>query len=179
MPGDLTAWNALDLRTEGGGAIDDEHQETIVEIANKALASGERDPDRVLQAAKRVGRRAHLVEDLRAYATRAIFRAKNSLRMTQAREEPLSDFEFATELIDGSQVEQIENRILIRELLDTLTPLDREIFQRRMNGETCPEIDAAMRLRPRTAEIRFDICKNALRKAFLNKLDRRPCARGC
>ena len=132
-----------------------------------------------MQAAKRVGRRAHLVENLRAYATRAVFRVKDSVGLARAKEEPLDNFEFAAELIDGSQVERIENRILIRELLDTLAPLDREIFVRRMRGETCPDIDTEMRLKPRTAEIRFLICKNALRKAFMDKLDGKKCVRGC
>lgn len=81
--------------------------------------------------------------------------------------------------IDVSQVEQIENKILIRELLETLKPLDREIFTRHMRGDTCPEIDADLGLKPRTAEIRFAFCKNALRKAFMDKLDRKNCARGC
>ncbi len=156
-----------------------EDQQAILEVANKALQNGERDPEKILEAAKRVGRRAHLVENVRAYATRAIFRVKNSVGIAQTKEESLTDFEFASELIDDSQVEQIENRILIRELLETLSPLDREIFRRRMDGETCPEIDVAMQLKPHTAEISFLFCKNALRKAFLKKLDRKTYARGC
>jgi hypothetical protein len=47
-----------------------------------------------------------------------------------------------------------------------------------MAGETCPEIDSAMNLKPRTAEIRFRVCKNALRKVLQEKLERKTCARG-
>lgn len=176
---DVKTWNELLLRLGNGEVLDQEKHQTILDVANKALESGERDPDEVLQVARRVGRRAHLVENLRAYATRAIFRVKDSVGLIQSKEEPLENFECAAELIDTSQVEQIENKILIRELLDRLAPLDREIFLRRMRGETCPDIDAEMRLKPRTAEIRFLICKNALRKAFMDKLDRKNCARGC
>lgn len=179
LSGDFSAWGALDLRTEGGENLDEKHQKTILDIAKRAVENGHRDPEAILEAARRVGRRAHLVENLRAYATRAMFRVKNSVGFAQAKEHSLDDFEFAADLIDSSQVEQIENKILIRELLETLAPLDREIFVRRMRGETCPEIDTEMRLKPRTAEIRFLICKNALRKAFVAKVDRKNCARGC
>ena len=179
MSEDVKTWKELGFRVGNGDTLGQEHQQTILEIANKALEHGQRDPEQVFQAAKRVGRRAHLAENLRAYATRAIFRVKDSAGLVQSKEEPLDDFEFAAELIDGSQVEQIENRILIRELLDTLAPLGREIFMRRTRGETCPEIDTEMRLKSRTAEIRFLICKNALRKTFMDKLDRKKCARGC
>ena len=179
MSEDVRIWNELNFGAREEEALDAEQHQTIVDVASRALENGHRDPEQVLQVARSVSRRAHLVENLRAYATRAIFRVRDSVGLDQAKEEPLEDFEFAAELIDGSQVEQIENRILIRELLETLKPLDREIFTRRMRGETCPEIDSEMRLRPRTAEIRFLICKNALRKAFMDKLDRKNCARGC
>lgn len=178
MSGDVTSWNMLDLRSEGGEALSEEHKETILEVASMALENGHRDPERVLQAARRVGRRAHLVENLRAYAIRAIFRVKSTVGSAEVKEEQLTEAGQVAELIDSSQVEQIENRILIRELLDTLSPLDREIFLRRMAGETCPEIDSAMNLKSRTAEIRSSICKNALRRAFREKLDRKTCARG-
>jgi hypothetical protein len=176
---DVRAWNELNLGVREAGALDAEQQQTILEVANRALESGECDPEHVLRAARRVSRRAHMVENLRAYATRAMFRIKDSVGLAQAKEEPLEYFEFAPELIDVSQVEQIENKILIRELLETVKPLDREIFTRHMRGDTCPEIDADLGLKPRTAEIRFAFCKNALRKAFMDKVDRKNCARGC
>ena len=179
MSEDVRAWNELNLGARDEEALDAEQQQTILDVANKALENGHRDPEEVLRVAKNVRRRAHMVENLRAYATRAMLRIKDSVGLAQAKEEPLEDFEFAPELIDVSQVERIENKILIRELLETLKPLDREIFTRHMRGDTCPEIDADMGLKPRTAEIRFAFCKNALRKAFMDKLDRKNCARGC
>ena len=179
MSEDVKGWNELNLGTRDEEALEAEQQQTIFDVANKALENGHRDPEEVLRVAKSVRRRANMVENLRAYATRAMFRIKDSVGLAQAKEEPLEDFEFAAELIDASQVEQIENKILIRELLETLKPLDREIFTRRMRGDTCPEIDSEMHLKPRTAEIRFAFCKNALRKAFMDKLDRKNCARGC
>jgi DNA-directed RNA polymerase specialized sigma24 family protein len=175
---DVTAWDALDLHTETGVAVPEKDRETILEVAKKALEDGYRDPKQVLQAAARVGRRAHVIENVRAYAVRAIFRVKSKMEPAQVKQEQLTDNEYGAELPDHSQVDQIENRILVRELLETLCAQDREIFLRRMAGETCPEIDSAMNLKPRTAEIRFRVCKNALRKVFQEKLDRKTCARG-
>ena len=125
MSEDVRIWNELNLGVREAEALDAEQQQTILEVASRALESGECDPERVLRAARRVSRRAHMVENLRAYATRAIFRVKDSVGLAQSKEEPLEDFEFAAELIDRSQVEQIENKILIRELLETVAPLDR------------------------------------------------------
>jgi FixJ family two-component response regulator len=110
---------------------------------------------------------------------RAIFRARSKTKVTQVKQEQLVDVESAAELSDRSQADQIENRILVRELLETLCPQDREIFLRRMAGETCPEIDSGMNLKPRTAEGRFRICKHALRKVLEERLDRQTGARGC
>jgi len=165
LAGDVTTWKTLDLRSEGGSAVAQDHQETILDIANQALEVGHRDPAEVLKAAKRVGRRAHLVANLRAYAARAIFRVRDKVDV-QSVEEHLNEEQYAAELTDSSQVENIENRIFLHQLIERLSELDREIFLRRMDGMTCEEIDEAMKLNPRTAEIRFAICKNALRKAF-------------
>lgn len=144
-----------------------DQQQLILEIASRALESGHRDTDKVFEVAEQVGLRAHLVDNLRAYATRALFRVKGR---PQVREEQLAETKYATALTDSSQVERIEARILVRELLEILSPTDREIFLRLMNGQTCREIDAAMNLKPRTAEIRSAVCKNTLRRAVVKKL---------
>ena len=103
--------------------------------------------------------------NLRAYAARSIFRVRDKAD-AQPTEEQLNEERYAAELTDSSQVDNIENRIFLHQLIEKLSQLDREIFLRRMDGMTCEEIDEAMKLKPRTAEIRFAICKNALRKAF-------------
>ena len=178
MSRDFMAWDALDLHLDSGISGSEEHRQTILDVTSKAIQDGNRDPKRVIQAAKRVGRRAHLVENLRAYAMRAIFRVKSSSSVTQIREEQLFEEGSIVELTDRVQVDQIENRILIRELLETLSPQDREIFIRSMEGETAPEVDIAMNLKPRTAEGRLRICKNALRKVLEEKSDRTTYTRG-
>jgi DNA-directed RNA polymerase specialized sigma24 family protein len=144
---------------------EDQHK-VILEIAAKALRNGFGDPERVLKVAEKVSRRAHLIKNVRAYATRALLRATKE---SPCKEEQLID-DHSVALTDNSQVERIEARILVRELLDALTPADREIFLRLMHGQTCSEIDASMNLKPRTAEIRSAVCKNALRRAVQKKL---------
>ena len=87
MAGDVTTWKTLDLRTEDGSAVAEDHKKTILDVASQALEVGYRDPTEVLKAAKRVGRRAHLVANLRAYAARAIFRVRDKAD-AQPVEEP-------------------------------------------------------------------------------------------
>ena len=128
MSRDFMAWEALDLHLDSGVSSSEEHRQTILDVTSRAIQDGNRDPQRVIQAAKRVGRRAHLVGNLRAYAMRAIFRVKGTSSVTQVREEQLFQEHSIAELTDRTQVDQIENRILIRELLETLSPQDREIF---------------------------------------------------
>jgi hypothetical protein len=151
-----------------GESQSEEQQRIILEIASRALESGERDPDEVFQVAKNVSLRAHLVDNLRAYASRALFRVK---RKPQINAVQLQDIQHSAALADTSYVEKIEAQILIQELLATLDRTDREIFTRRMNGASCPEIDQAMNLKPRTSDTRSTICKNALRRAVKKKLN--------
>jgi DNA-directed RNA polymerase specialized sigma24 family protein len=122
--------------------------------------------------------RESIIGNLRAYATRAISRALNKAEKAQKKKDALISFGDMETTADFSQNDKIENEILVRELLDTFTPQDREIFLRRMNGDTFPDIDSEMNLKPRTAEQRFRVCKGALRQALQDKLNRRACSRG-
>lgn len=97
MSDDVRVWKELNLGARDEEALEAEQQQTILEVANKALENGHRDPEEVLRVAKNVRRRAHMVENLRAYATRAMFRIKDSVGLAQAKEEPLEDFEFAAD----------------------------------------------------------------------------------
>jgi FixJ family two-component response regulator len=140
----------------------------ILEAAARALRNGFGDPERVFRVAEKVSQKVHLIDNVRAYAARAFSRAT---KRSPLREEQLTEDHSST-LTDNSQVERIEARILVRELLESLAATDREIFLRLMQGQTCSEIDTSMNLKPRTAEIRSAVCKNALRRAVHKKLDR-------
>ena len=146
-----------------------EQQRLILEIASRAIETGNRDPDQVFAVARNVGRRAHLIQNLRAYATRALFRVRPKPHVP---EEQIVEAKHAAALVDASYVDKIEARILVRELLDQLpSDSDREIFGRLMRGQTCPEIDVSMQLKPGSADIRMKVCKNALRRAVQSKLN--------
>ncbi len=72
MSRDVTAWDALDLRTRTGVPVPEGDRETIVDVANKALQDGYRDPKQVLQAATRVDSQAlHERQSIQAPGPRA------------------------------------------------------------------------------------------------------------
>lgn len=172
------AWDAIDLGAPGGTPVSPADREILFDVAEKAILKSDRDPDVVLRAAARVSRRLGLIDNLRAYATRAISRALNKAEKAHAKKDALFSFGNMESAVDFSQTDKIENEILVRELLDTFTPQDREIFKRRMDGDTFPDIDAEMNLKPRTAEQRFRVCKASLRKLLEDKLNGRASLRG-
>jgi ECF sigma factor len=172
------AWDAVNLRTQGGMPVSTADQEVIFDVAEKAILKSDRDPDIVLRAAARMSKKLDLIGNLRAYATRAISRALNKAERAQQKKDALFSFGDMERAVDFSQTDKIENEILVREILDTFTTQDREIFVRRMDGDTFPEIDNEMNLKPRTAEQRFRVCKASLRKLLEDKLNRRASLRG-
>ncbi len=173
------AWDAVDLRTQMGLPVCDADRETILDAAERAILQIDRDPEIALRAAARVARQTHVVKDIRAYAIRAIFRAMKKKGFEQAKKDSAvrSSTDVAV-LPSPADVGQIEKKILVRELLDTLSPRDREIVMRRVSGDTFPEIDNEMKLKPRTAETRFRASKAILRKLLDQDLDRRTLTRG-
>ena len=165
------AWEPVQLRSENGEMICDADRETILASVERALLRTDRDPDVILKAASVVGRRVgHIKSNLQAYAARCIYRATRRSEIAELTHDELVGVGKSDELPDPYQnVEQIENRILVRELLETLSPQDRDIFIRHMSGHTFARIDNDMDLKPRTAEFRFRLCKDALRALLRQK----------
>jgi DNA-directed RNA polymerase specialized sigma24 family protein len=128
------------------------------------------DPDITIAAVHEAARQRQFVSNLRAYAARTIFRAMRKFEVSEAKRAARADSGYTHKLpaLDF-QPEQIENRILIRELMETLSPTDREIFSLRMYRCTFPEIDAQLKLRPRTAEQRYRACKDQLAELLRQK----------
>jgi DNA-directed RNA polymerase specialized sigma24 family protein len=172
------AWDAVNLRTRGGMPVSPTERQIIFDAAEKAILSSDRDPDVVLRAAARVSRKLDFIGNLRAYASRAVSRALNKAEKAQKKKDALISFGNMETTADFSQNDKIENEILVRELLDTFTPQDREIFLRRMDGDKFPEIDSEMDLKPRTAEQRFRVCRASLRQVLQDKLNGRASLRG-
>jgi DNA-directed RNA polymerase specialized sigma24 family protein len=126
-----------------------------------------------VRAAAKVGRHVHAIDNLRAYVDRAIGRAIKKTVVAQTKKDRKLFSAGFSNLADSTNIDHIENKILVRELLDTLAPQDREIMLRRIEGCTFPEIDEELNLRPRTAEARYRACKDALRQILSDKLDGR------
>ncbi len=166
----MTDWAQLDQRRPNRSSVSNTDRETIQQIVEETIISTDHDPDVVLNAAAQVMGRGDVVENLRAYAKTTIGRAVRRITAAKAKKDPLADptsLDFASGYAAN---ESIENAILVRELLDRLAPLDRDIFERRLEGETFPEIDIALRLKPRTAEFRFHACKTAIRETLSRKI---------
>ena len=173
------AWDTVDLRTQMGLPVCDADRETILDAVEKAILKSDRDPETALRAAARVARKIHALKNLEAYAIRAVFRAMKKEGFEQAKKDSVArtttDFSV---LPSPANVDQIENKILVRELLDALSSRDREIVMRRVSGDTFQQIDNEMKLKPRTAETRFRASRDFLRKLLDQHLDRKTLTRG-
>ena len=164
------AWDAIDLRTKTGLPLSDDDRATILDVAGKAILGSEQDPAVVIQAAKRVGRRLHVIQNLRAYATRAINAALHSAQRKQLlKEQPVVQRNMEG-IADLARREEIERRVLLREVLEHLPALDREIFLRRTAGEPFSHIDGELNLTPRTAETRYRAARRVMRRLLDQKL---------
>ena len=81
------AWDAVDLRTGNGSPLSDAEREIILEIAGKAILESDQYPAVAIRAAKRVGRKLGIIQNLRAYATRAINGASQRAAITNDQNE--------------------------------------------------------------------------------------------
>ena len=164
------AWDAVDLRTETGLPVPDADREVILDVAGKAIVRSEQDPTVVIRAAERVGRKLHIIQNLRAYATRAINTALNRAAMNKQSKDVTVVHGNVEALPDLRRRDEIEKRVFVREALEHLDAQDREIFLRHMAGEPCSMIDRDMHLKPRTAETRYRAAKRILRRVLDDKL---------
>ncbi len=168
------AWEPVQLREKSGRPVSKADREAIMASVDEALLRSDRDPDLILKAAQMVGQRVeYITRDLKAYAGRCIYRALRRNEVADLKRNEFISSQDVGQLPDPFQnAEQVENRILVRELLETLDPQDREVFLRHMSGRTFPQIDKDMSLKPRTAEFRFRSCKDMLRAQLRQKLPR-------
>jgi DNA-directed RNA polymerase specialized sigma24 family protein len=171
------AWDSVDLRTESGLPLSDADRETLLEIAGKAILDSDEDPAVVIRAAKRVGRKLGIIQNLRAYATRAVNAALERAAIAKKeKEKPVCQYD-VERIADLARRDQIENQVLVREALEALSAQDREIFLRRMAGDTYTVIDRDMNLTPRTAETRVRAAKRILRQFLDDKNGRQTGSR--
>ncbi len=168
------AWDSVQIHAENGRPVRKEDREAILAAVDKAVLRSDRDPDVILKAAADVGRRVERVKsNLHAYASRCIFRAVRKAEVAELKRDELASPKELAHISDSYlNAEQVESRILVRELIETLAPQDREIVLRHMFGNSFPQIDRDMSLKPRTAEFRFRFCKDALQSHLCQKLPR-------
>jgi DNA-directed RNA polymerase specialized sigma24 family protein len=172
------AWDAVDLRTGNGSPLSDADRELILDIAGKAILESDQDPAVAIRAAKRVGRKLGIIQNLRAYATRAINAAlQRAATANDQKERAVCQYD-VERIPDLARRDQIENRVLVRESLEILSAQDREIILRRMSGETYTAIDREMNLTPRTAETRVRAAKRVLRQFLDDKIGRQTRSSG-
>ena len=168
------SWDAVQIHALNGRPLRKEDREAILAAVDKAVLRSDRDPDVILKVAADVGRRVGRVKsNLQAYANRCIFRAMRKTEVAEHKRDELASPKELAHISDSYlNADQIESRILVRELIETPVPQDREIVLRHMFGNSFPKIDRDMNLKPRTAEFRFRFCKDALRAHLRYKLPR-------
>ncbi len=172
------AWDAVHLRTNHGLPVSDADRETILSAAEKAILDSDHDPIVVIRAAERVSRKLHLVDNLRAYASRAMSTALHRATKDRGQKEPSLSQRDMEGFPDLNRRDDIEKRVFVRELLESLPSQDREIVLRKISGETAKDIERELDLKPRTAEARFRAARTALRKLIADKLDTQTRPRG-
>ena len=160
------SWDRLDQQIPS--SVSDGDRQTIRQVTQEAIIKGDHDPEIVLNTVANALTRVHLVSNLRAYVSSAVTRSVKRITVAQAKKDQLAAAGVRP-LPSFADEDSIENAILLRELLGSLSPSDHEIFSRRLEGEEFPEIDAAMALKRRTAESRFRICSESIRQSIAKK----------
>jgi hypothetical protein len=164
------AWEAVEFRDRHGNLVSKEIREMLLRLIEKALRTApDADPADLMNAASTVCANIDEVRNFSAYANRSIFRIAQrgnvAERKARARLQPLREKSRHLESPTVSS-DPVERQILLGELLDTLHPLDKEIYMRHINGQSFPQIDKALSLKPRTSEYRFREAQLRTRRAL-------------
>lgn len=162
------AWDTIDLRTQSGMPVREKERKTILDAAERAILQGDCDPEIAVKTVTKIGLKAHSIENLWAYANRALFRAMSKERSSQARRD--QELVAETRLLSvATKSPSPETDIAVRHALEGLDQLDRDIFTRRVFGESFVEIETGLNLPRGTAIRRFAISKQKLRQVLDSK----------
>ena len=115
-------WARFDLSMPNQSSVSDNDRETIRQVAEEAIIESDHDPEIVLNAAAKVMGRRDVIENLRAYAKRAVVRALKRTTMAKAKKDPLAAAASLNDVYGFTEQEKIENAILVRELIEILAP---------------------------------------------------------
>ena len=127
-----------------GANVPDHIREQLAEAVTRAIQHPDADVDAILQRAITIANRAIAgeIQNVLHYATKAFFELSKKKRR-QAAAEPLvfSAAEYFDNLRNGSGGgSEIEAQILLEDLLDNLSPTERDVYKRRLEGWSHEEI---------------------------------------
>lgn len=143
-------------------------RDQLVECVISAIAHPKADVEAVLSRARTIAHRAAegQIEDLRHYATKALFAVSRNASLKREREPVVSRAPQAMETLAGPAIEAspsaLEYRVLLRELLSGLQEADREVLIRHMNGWEHREIAQQLGISEATSWFRLRRAKKKL-----------------
>ena len=115
-------------------------RDQLVECVISAIAHPKADIEAVLKRARTIAQRAAegQIEDVRHYATKALFAASRSATLKRERVPVASQTPQRMEMLAGAATEAspsaLEDRVLLNELLSGLPDMDREVVIRHIEG---------------------------------------------
>lgn len=138
----MTLYNLVDRQ---GRPFPGHIQASLSQAITSAISDPEADIDLILRAAQGIGERAPQknIVDLVRYATKALFnvsRRSRLRRIATAKEREIPDCpKFSEELVSNSH-KSIEARVLVSEILGSLSTLERDVLLRFTYGMQHREI---------------------------------------
>jgi RNA polymerase sigma factor (sigma-70 family) len=145
-------------------------QEQLAEAVTRAIQHPDADLEAILQRAKTIAERAVAgeIQNVLHYATKALFAVAKKKRRDVAAEplvfrasEYFDDFRFG----DGD-ASAIEAHVLLEELLATLSPTERDVYRRRLEGWTHQEISQQLGISTDNSRTYF----SRARRMLMNRL---------
>jgi len=164
------SWEALKLLNRSGHPLTGSQREIILKGVEKVLSSPYVKLEAVLRTAVNVARNIDCAKDPSAYANRSFFRVDRNARIAASKEaaltEQLGPHHLNNQATSLRAVEPVEQQVLIRELLEQLDGLEREIYLARLSGDSFKQIDKTLSLKPGTSEDRYRKAKYRLSKGY-------------
>lgn len=161
-------WETLKLLNRSGHPLTSSQREIILKGVEKVLTSPYVKLETVLRTAVNVARNIDGARDPDAYTKRSFFRVDRSARIAARKEaaltEQLGPQHLSNQAATLQAVEPVEQQVLIRELLEQLDGLEREIYLARLSGDSFKQIDKTLSLKPGTSEDRYRKAKYRLSK---------------
>ena len=143
-------------------------RDQLVECVISAIAHPKADVEAVLKRARVIAQRAAegQIEDLRHYATKALFAVSRNASLKREREPLASQTPQRMEILAGPAIEAspsaLEDGVLVKELLSGLPDSDREVLIRHIEGWEHREIAEQLGISEATSWFRLRRAKKRL-----------------